>query len=553
LAGALSAAWGAQQAARTAVAAQQWDTTAAASALEGIDGLWQRTAAGEYFRLLQNITDTLAAGGPHFAASPGAVGNGLLTLYLVTGERKYFQQATSEWQQLQALTRPLGGGGGGSPAGTSVPPPLESLPFFARYAALVRDAPALDAAAKWTANYARGSAGAPFSGFDAPRMAAFGSALVGVLDALPSDHPARADLVGLMGAYTDAVVRPGSAVAGLWRDEPQALGAPSGPARAASCLVANALAKAARRRWLPPPAARAAAAVARGAFAGAAAAFSVGGAAASDGVSAGPAALGACLMAANEMEAAALPKPGRGRVVLLDSYFNNESRIDQSGHAQSWHYKWGERGDGGFSFLAGVFERAGFELRTLYGPPTAAALEGAAVYIIVDPDTGNESSKPNYVGRADVDAIRGWVGAGGALVLMGNNVGNCELTRFNDLASAFGLRFAGDTRGRVPGTEFAAGKVVIPAGNEIFAPGDLFIKEYSSLQLAGGTARAVLRDDGGAVVVAVSSYGQGRVFAVGDPWLYNEYVDGRRLPPSYGNFQAAADLVDWLASASPKP
>jgi unsaturated rhamnogalacturonyl hydrolase len=33
---------------------------------------------------------------------------------------------------------------------------------------------------------------------------------------------------------------------------------------------------------------------------------------------------------------------------------------------------------------------------------------------------------------------------------------------------------------------------------------------------------------------------------IGDPWLYNEYVDGRRLPLEFENFKAAQDLSLWL-------
>jgi unsaturated rhamnogalacturonyl hydrolase len=36
------------------------------------------------------------------------------------------------------------------------------------------------------------------------------------------------------------------------------------------------------------------------------------------------------------------------------------------------------------------------------------------------------------------------------------------------------------------------------------------------------------------------------VFAVGDPWLYNEYVDGRRIDTSFENFEAGKDLAGWL-------
>jgi hypothetical protein len=48
------------------------------------------------------------------------------------------------------------------------------------------------------------------------------------------------------------------------------------------------------------------------------------------------------------------------------------------------------------------------------------------------------------------------------------------------------------------------------------------------------------------VIVATAKHGKGAVFAVGDPWFYNEYVDGRKLPPRFENFNAANDLVRWV-------
>jgi unsaturated rhamnogalacturonyl hydrolase len=36
------------------------------------------------------------------------------------------------------------------------------------------------------------------------------------------------------------------------------------------------------------------------------------------------------------------------------------------------------------------------------------------------------------------------------------------------------------------------------------------------------------------------------VFAVGDPWFYNEYTDGRKLPEDFENFKAAQDFVRWV-------
>ena len=48
--------------------------------------------------------------------------------------------------------------------------------------------------------------------------------------------------------------------------------------------------------------------------------------------------------------------------------------------------------------------------------------------------------------------------------------------------------------------------------------------------------------------MAITKHGKGMVFAVGDPWLYNEYTDGRKLPADFQNFQAAQDLSAWLLS-----
>ena len=45
------------------------------------------------------------------------------------------------------------------------------------------------------------------------------------------------------------------------------------------------------------------------------------------------------------------------------------------------------------------------------------------------------------------------------------------------------------------------------------------------------------------LIMAVAKYGKGAVFVLGDPWLYNEYTDGRKLPAEFENYQAACDLV----------
>ncbi|MCL5031418.1 MAG: hypothetical protein M1480_20640 [Bacteroidetes bacterium] len=51
----------------------------------------------------------------------------------------------------------------------------------------------------------------------------------------------------------------------------------------------------------------------------------------------------------------------------------------------------------------------------------------------------------------------------------------------------------------------------------------IYLKEISTLKLSG-SAKPVLTDKGD-VIMASSKLGKGFVFAVGDPWLYNEYID----------------------------
>jgi unsaturated rhamnogalacturonyl hydrolase len=46
--------------------------------------------------------------------------------------------------------------------------------------------------------------------------------------------------------------------------------------------------------------------------------------------------------------------------------------------------------------------------------------------------------------------------------------------------------------------------------------------------------------------MATAKYGKGTVFATVDPWLYNEYTDGRKLPVEYDNYAAGLELVRWI-------
>ena len=257
--------------------------------------------------------------------------------------------------------------------------------------------------------------------------------------------------------------------------------------------------------------------------------------------------LGPAVMAAIEMENLERGRIGAGKTVLLDDYFNHEVRKDGS----VWHYKWNEKNHPGYYAWGKQFESFGATLDTLSAAPSAANLKNASIYIIVDPDTEKETEKPNFISQADAKNIADWVKAGGVLVLMGNAFGNAEFDNWNMLARQFGIEFNKDSKNRVQNDQFEQGRVNVPAGNPIFKNArELYLKEISTLSLSGN-AKSIL-DWNGDKIMAVSKHGKGTVFAVGDPWLYNEYVDGRKMNGLFQNHEAARELSAWLLNQAKK-
>jgi unsaturated rhamnogalacturonyl hydrolase len=53
-------------------------------------------------------------------------------------------------------------------------------------------------------------------------------------------------------------------------------------------------------------------------------------------------------------------------------------------------------------------------------------------------------------------------------------------------------------------------------------------------------------DADGQVVMAVAHVGRGLVYANVDPWVYNEYTDGRKNPLDEQNFAAGQQLTRWI-------
>lgn len=183
--------------------------------------------------------------------------------------------------------------------------------------------------------------------------------------------------------------------------------------------------------------------------------------------------------------------------------------------------------------------------------PTASDLKYASVYIIVDPDNVKDNPNPNYVSAEDIKVIADWVKAGGVLVLMANDSANCDLEHFNHLAMTFGIKFTDKSINMVKNDVFEQG-AVLPGNNPIFrTTTKMYLKEVSALGLhLPGKPITIKKDDD--IVMAIAKYGKGTVFAVGDPWLYNEYLDGRKLPAEFENYKAAEDLAKWLIGQTKK-
>lgn len=233
--------------------------------------------------------------------------------------------------------------------------------------------------------------------------------------------------------------------------------------------------------------------------------------------------------------------------VVLDNFFNNEKKENKDTKAlESWHYTWNDTSNGGFFLLGEIFTKQGAEISNLTTAPSKKDLKNANIYIIVDADIDKEAygGKANLIDPKSIKNLSEWVKNGGVLVLMSNDNGNSEFEHFNKLAGEFGIHFNDDSYNRVQKREFEQGKVMVPAGNEVFSEQKLYMKEVSSIE-AKSPAKAILTAEG-KDIGAIAKFGKGTVFALGDPWCYNEYIDGKKLPADFTNYQGTEEWVKWL-------
>jgi unsaturated rhamnogalacturonyl hydrolase len=577
--------------------------------LKGIEGLWRATGEKKYFDYIQKSMDLFVEDNGNirtydqkdFNIDNVSSGRNVLLLYNVTGKEKYLRAVQTIRQQLREHPRTSEGGFWHKkiyPYQMWLDGLYMGEPFYAEYAKTFHEDTAFNDIARQFILMEKNSidkkTGLMYHGYDESRqqkwadkttghspnfwaraMGWYGMGLVDVLEVFPANHPKRKELVDILNRYAKAVSKYQDAKTGLWWDIMDMPNKDKNYFEAsASSMFVYALAKGVRLGYLP----QSYLAVAKKGYDGILKTFikeengqtNLHGTVSVSGLGGNPyrdgsfdyymsekvivndaKGVGAFIQAANEMEMIPTLSYGKGKTVVLDYFFNNEWRKDATGTNIRYHYVWDDRMNSGFATLGDIFNSYGVQTKSLETAPTAEDLKGANIYIIVDPDTEKETAKPNYMNETYANAIAGWVKAGGVLILMANDKGNADLEHTNILASKFGVKFNEDNYNLVVADKFEQGAVMVPANNSVFKTAKkVYLKEVSTLQVSS-PATAVLTKEG-KNIVATAKYGKGSVFIVGDPWIYDEYADGRKLPAEFENFKAAQDIVRWAISQSGK-
>jgi len=578
--------------------------------LQGLQSVWQQSAQNEYFSYIQKSMDRYVGTdgtirtykANDYTLDNILPGRSLLFLQQVLGTEKYYKAAFLLRKQLSEQPKTPEGGFWHKkryPNQMWLDGLYMAEPFYAEYASVYHEDTDFDQIADqfiWMEQHARDNKTGllyhawdqskkerwanPQTGLSASLWARadgwYAMALIDVMPYFPANHPKRTALVAILNRFALAIQGSQDQGSGLWYQVLDKGGKNGNYLEAsASCMFVYALAKGVREGYLPQkylPVARKAYdgiiknfietdADGQVNLKGTAGAVGVGGEPYRDGsyeyytgvktVTNETKGVGSFMLASVEMERLGNLNAGKGKTVLLDSYFNNEYHKDVTGKNIPFHYKWEEQDNNGFSFFGQIFNNYGLHPKTLSEAPDDVNLKKASVYVIVDPDIPKENPDAKYIEEPHIKPISNWVKNGGVLVVLNNDTGNAEFVHLNKLMAKFGISFNQNSVNRVVGRNFEQGAINISADNAIFKTArKVYIKELSTLQLTSPAAPQLI--NGKDVIVATAKYGKGTVFAVGDPWFYNEYTDGRKLPPEYDNFKAANDLVSWLVKQIPQ-
>ena len=572
--------------------------------LEGMDAVWYSTAGRSYYQSIKDSVDPfVGADGTISTYEQSAnsldnvlLGRQLLLLYKVTLDKRYYEAATVLRHQLDLQPKNASGGFWHKqiyPNQMWLDGLYMAEPFFAEYADVfhepqdfaeithqfvlieqhTRDSKTGLLYQGWDESKQQNWAN-PTSGTSASFWArGMGWYMMGLVDALPyfpEDDPGRAQLLDILKRTAAAVARYQDGSSGLWYQVIDKAGEKGNYFESsASCMFTYALAKGVRLGYLPPEyeknAQRAWSGIqshfletdsdGRLTLKGTVQAIGLGGSEHRDGsysyyvsapvVSNDPKGVGTFLLAATEMENEADATAGLGNTVLLDGWYNSQTRKNAAGQTVLFHYKWDDFSYSGYSLFGHIFSSYGVQTKTLETAPTLDKLKTARYYIIASPDNPSKTPEPHYMNADDAAQIAAWVKQGGVLVMMENDPDNADITHLDILADMFGLHFNNALAHHVIGDQIEMGRMDITRPSAPFAsPHVLYMKDTCSLSLSK-EAQALLQWKGD-TLMAVAHYGKGTVVAVTDPWVYNEYTDGRKLPSEYDNFGGGREFVRWL-------
>jgi unsaturated rhamnogalacturonyl hydrolase len=577
--------------------------------LEGMDAVWLNSADPASFNYIQKSVDALLAPDgsiPTFKPEEHQLdnillGRQLLLLYGVTRSQRYLTAATFLSDQLAQQPREPSGGYWHKqryPNQMWLDGLYMAEPFRAEYASISHHS---EDFADITHQFVRmerqardPKTGLLYHGWDESKqerwankqtgdssqfwargMGWYMMALVDTLDYYPANDPGRAQLIAILSRTAAAVARYQDPKTGLWYD---VLNKPNEKGNylesSAACMFVYALAKGVRMGYLPQTYS---ADAERGykailthfvkvdgndvSLTSTVKGSGLGGDPYRDGTYAyyigekvttnDAKGVGAFLLASSEMETADNAKLGSGRTVLVDGWFNSQQRADAFGRQIEFHYKWNTWDEAGYSLFGHIFHNFGAATSELDAEPTTANLRSAQIYLIVSPDNLDKNPHPHFANAEDATQIANWVKAGGVLMIMENDTSYADLDHFNVVSEKFGIHFNSILRKHVIGTNWDQGKILIDGTGSIFHhPHTIFVKDVCTISVSG-PAHAVLTE-GDDTFMATAKYGKGTVYAMVDPWLYNEYTDGRKLPAAYDNFAAGNELVRWVLAQVPR-
>ncbi len=226
---------------------------------------------------------------------------------------------------------------------------------------------------------------------------------------------------------------------------------------------------------------------------------------------------------------------GRRPVVALDRHYHRETR-----DGNPYHYAWEDTLPSGYSELQKVIEALGAKTVSLTEPASAKTLSDVDVYMLVAPGTPDMDPSVKQLDDGAIEAIVAWVKAGGVLVLLNNDKDHAEFEHMNKLAERFGIGFNEDVRFGVGADPTKLQMHSFPEHSLFRGVKKLHMRSICTLSVRE-PAEVVYRFQGDDIM-ATCRRGKGTVFALGDPWGYNEYIG------FFDNRTGLRNLFGWLLS-----